>query len=267
MHCYKVLAFLLSVLMLGCNSSHEVSNLSKGISISGTVKVPYGMASAFRQPSSFNTTSDFFTTPFGTRQNGLETVDGVSVELIQVNSMGEQLGETLGTTVTEANGQYRLLVPANIGLSASLILRVSDHDDVQVRAQVVERLVDITPVSEFIVQSTLKSGLDLSVIDPSDIALLREKVGAFELAQSEQSDISTILSELEYQLGKYVKNELALMKKKASTADLAQFIAGNYQVTQSNNNADSTTEYAPHFLRRDTSNNNLRFTSQEEKLF
>jgi len=256
--------------MLGCNSSHEVSNSSKGISISGTVKVPYGMAGDFRKPNSFNTTSDFFSTSFGTQKNSLEAVDGVLVELIQVNSMGEQLGDTLGATVTEANGQYRLLVPANIGLSASLILRVSDHDDVQVRAQVVERLVDITPVSEFIVQSTLKSGLDLSVIDPGDIALLREKVGAFELAQSEQSDISTILSELEYQLGKYVKNGLALMKKKASTVEPAQFIAGNYQATQSNDNDDNddnTTEDATPFLRRDTSNNNLRFTSQEEKLF
>ncbi len=227
------LIFILSCLFfIGCSSSSDDNDQPaqvEGIEISGTAEAPSGAVASYEQPSIFRVASQFFITPVAAALTGLEPIEGALVELIRVDNNGEQVGDVLATTTTSITGDYNLTLPTGVDLSGDLITRITGRNDAQLRAQVVEASVNITPVSEFILQNFVENRTDLKVIQPGAVVTLKRKVEEFDLVASGAVDIAAVLAQLEQELGDYIDNEIAIIGEEPASADAVQALAGGYR--------------------------------------
>jgi hypothetical protein len=227
------LIFILSCLFfIGCSSSSDDNDQPaqvEGIEISGTAEAPSGAVASYEQPSIFRVASQFFITPVAAALTGLEPIEGALVELIRVDNNGKQVGEVLATTTTSITGDYNLTLPTGVDLSGDLITRITGRNDAQLRAQVVEASVNITPVSEFILQNFVENRTDLKVIQPGAVVTLKRKVEEFDLVASGAVDIAAVLAQLEQEIGDYIDNEIAIIGEEPASADAVQALAGGYR--------------------------------------
>lgn len=227
------LIFILSCLFfIGCSSSSDDNDQPaqvEGIEISGTAEAPSGAVASYEQPSIFRVASQFFITPVAAALTGLEPIEGALVELIRVDNNGEQVGDVLATTTTSITGDYNLTLPTGVDLSGDLITRITGRNDAQLRAQVVEASVNITPVSEFILQNFVENRTDLKVIQPGAVVTLKRKVEEFDLVASGAVDIAAVLAQLEQEIGDYIDNEIAIIGEEPASADAVQALAGGYR--------------------------------------
>lgn len=227
------LIFILSCLFfIGCSSSSDDNDQPaqvEGIEISGTAEAPSGAVASYEQPSIFRVASQFFITPVAAALTGLEPIEGALVELIRVDNNGEQVGDVLATTTTSITGDYNLTLPTGVDLSGDLITRITGRNDAQLRAQVVEASVNITPVSEFILQNFVENRTDLKVIQPGAVVTLKRKVEEFDLVASGAVDIAAVLAQLEQEIGDYIDIEIAIIGEEPASADAVQALAGGYR--------------------------------------
>ena len=59
---------------------------------------------------------------------GLEPVGGAKVELIRLDSEGNQDGPVLASTVTSSTGHYTLALPTGVDLAGNLVVRITGDD-------------------------------------------------------------------------------------------------------------------------------------------
>jgi len=226
-----------TLILAGCGGSSSGSSSDSGDSggdgggststeIQGKAEAPAGVVAAFEEPSVFQLAVDFLVPPLAAAITGLEPVEGATVELIRVDDDGEQVGDVLATTATSITGDYTLTLPEGVDLAGNLVVRISGQNSTPLRAQVVEKEVDITPVSEFILREFIDQGADLDQLVLNDVVKLSGSVEEFDLSLSDSANLEQAFAALENEIGVFVENEVAV----ASAADGdATTVAGNYR--------------------------------------
>jgi len=212
----------------GCGGSSGGSSSSgggttSGETISGTATAPAGAVASFEQPSVFEIALNFVVAPAAAAITGLEPIEGATVELIRVDDEGNQIGDVLATTSTSITGNYTLTLPQGVNLAGNLIVRIQGPNQ-ELRAQVVEKEVDISPVSEFVLRKFIETGADLDQLVVTDVVKLSGKVEEFNLAAGDNLD--AMFRSLENEVGDFVESEVAVVaggKGEAST------VAGDYR--------------------------------------
>lgn len=196
---------------------------ASGETISGTATAPAGTVASFDQPSIFEVALNFVVAPVAAAITGLEPVEGATVELIRVDDEGNQVGDVLAETSTSITGDYRLALPQGVNLAGNLVVRITGQNNRQLRAQVVEKEVNISPVSEFVLRKFIETGADLDQLVVNDVVKLSGKVEEFDLTAG--ANLDEMFNTLEQEVGAFVETEVATIS--AAGADVS-LIAGDY---------------------------------------
>jgi len=274
-----------SLLVAGCGGSSSGSSSDSGssggsgsssgsTSISGIASAPAGVVASYEEAGIFQLAVNFLVPPLAAAITGLEPIEGATVELIRVDDDGEQVGDVLATAATSITGDYTLPLPEDVNLAGNLVVRISGQNNTSLRAQVVEKEVDITPVSEFVLRKFIDQGADLDQLVVSDVVKLSGRVEEFDLTLSDSADLEQAFAALEEEIGDYVENQVTVAS--ASHGD-ASTVTGNYRsaalslsLHDSDNNTYGT--YATDlwlatFKFTDDGDNNLSVTHTGEDSF
>ncbi|WP_297792665.1 hypothetical protein [uncultured Marinobacter sp.] len=232
MHNLKTLALIgaltSTVAITGCSggsggSSDSQTDDTSGTTISGSASAPAGAVAYLEPASPFDIALSFIISPVAAAITGLEPVGGATVELIRVDDDGNQIGDVLAESVTSTTGDYELILPQGVNLAGNLIVRITGTNNAQMRAQVVEQAVDISPVSEFVLRKFIEQGTDLDQLVATDVVKLGGKVEEFDLTAG--ANLDEMLAVLEAEVGELVESEIAVIS--ADPGDIST-IAGAY---------------------------------------
>lgn len=214
----------------GGGGSSDDSAASSGTgdngTVSGTASAPAGAVAMLEPQLLFDPARLFFISPAAAAITGLQPVTGATVELVRIDNNGQQVGDVLATTTTSTTGEYTLTLPAGVDLSGNLIVRISGSGGTEMRAQVVERSLDITPVSEFVLQHFVTSGANLENLSTTDVAKLSGQVEDFDVAAG--ADMTEMLTRLEQETGDFVDASIDVI---TTTPGDASTLAGSYRST------------------------------------
>jgi len=213
-----------AVAITGCSnsSSSDTSGTASGETISGTASAPGGAVASLTQQNIFEIALNFVVTPVAAAITGLEPIKGATVELIRVDDEGNQIGDALAETVTSITGDYTLTLPQGVNLAGNLIVRIQGPNQ-ELRAQVVEKDVDISPVSEFVLRKFIETGADLDQLVVADVVKLSGKVEEFDLTAG--ANLDEMFSALEREVGAFVETQVATISSAGADVSL---IAGDY---------------------------------------
>jgi len=218
-----------SLLVVGCGGSSSSDSSQNPpanlLNISGTAEAPLGAVALYETQSAFELALNFFISPLAAAITGLDPITGATVELIRVDNNGAQVGDVLATAVTSITGDYTLTLPEGVNLAGNLLVRINGSND-SLRAQVVEKDVDISPVSEFVLRKFVSQGAALDQLLVTDVVKLSGRVEAFDITLSDSANLEAAFSALENEIGDFVESEVAVA---ASTSGNAAGIAGNYR--------------------------------------
>ncbi|QBM18287.1 hypothetical protein MARI_24270 [Marinobacter sp. JH2] len=211
------------IAVTGCsNSGSSGGGDANGETVSGKASAPSGTVAKLNQPSALEIAFSFVVPELAAAITGLEPIKGADVELIRVDDDGNQVGDVLAKTSTSISGDYTLTLPTGVSLAGNLIVRITGANH-QLRAQVVEKNVDISPVSEFVLRKFIESGADLDQLVVTDVVKLNGKVEAFDLTAG--ANLEQMFDVLEQEVGAFVETEVASVS--ANGADVSS-IAGDY---------------------------------------
>lgn len=118
-------------LISGCGGGGESPPPPAKVAISGAILVPGG------KDSTSNPT-------------GLEGAANKSVKLYKINNNGDIIGNALDSATSDINGNYVLLLPADIPFSSDIIVEADLGNNEIARAIVIDASTDITPITEYI---------------------------------------------------------------------------------------------------------------------
>jgi len=173
---------------------------SGGTTISGTVTTPGGAISKL-QGKRFEFVSLIVSNAYAAI-TGLTPVVGAKVDLIRINNAGVPVGGVLATATTDANGKYSLVLPASVVFSADLVVRVKGVASQEIRAVVTGTVVDISPVTEFVLQEVIKkiasnTSASLSVnVTPDEVVALVGLVNSNNVNLTSASTIADAVGSL-----------------------------------------------------------------------
>lgn len=193
-----------------------------GLTVSGVASAPAGSIALLRQQSLFEVALNAFISPAAAAIIGLDPVGNATIELIRVDNDGNQVGDVLATATTSSTGEYSLRLPRDVNLAGNLVLRIRGNSE-EMRAQVVDQTVNITPVSEFVLRKFIAAGADLTKVDSRAVVTLSGKIDQFDIAAT--SDLTSLLEKLDAEIGGFVENEVGLIT--SGTVD-ATVINGDY---------------------------------------
>jgi hypothetical protein len=143
-------------------------------------------------------------------------VSGATIELIRIDNAGNQVGDVLATALTSITGGYTLTLPAGVNLAGNLIVHITGTGNNELRAQVVEEAVDISPLSEFVLRKFIENGADLSTIETAAVVKLSGQVEAFDLTAG--SDLAVLFEQLEFSAGEFVDSQIDALQSSPANA-------------------------------------------------
>ncbi|MFC4260701.1 hypothetical protein ACFOZ5_16925 [Marinobacter lacisalsi] len=191
--------------------------------IEGTAKAPAGSVAQLQPQSTLQIALNFLVPPAAAAITGLQPVDGADVELVRVDNNGDQIGDVLATDKTSITGVYTLEIPEGVSLAGNLVVRIQGSN-AEMRSQVLEQDVDITPLSEYVLQRFIENGTELDTLNTDTVLTLRGKAEEFDIAAT--ADLSSMLEKLDQEIGEFVDGQVDRIT--SDTADVTE-IAGDWR--------------------------------------
>ncbi|MDF1821970.1 MAG: hypothetical protein P1U64_10365 [Alcanivoracaceae bacterium] len=220
-----LLAFSVVCLLAGCGGDDDDDLfVAPDRKVSGQATAPSGTVALLEPVDLFEVALGVFIPSATAAITGLDPVEGATVELIRVDDNGDQVGEVLASTTTSISGNYTLTLPAGVNLAGNLVVRI-EGGGTEMRAQVVERSVDINPVSEYVLQSFVESGASLETLTTSSVVKLTGQVEEFDLTAG--ADLADMIAKLENETGAFVD---AAIETITSEAGDVSAVAGDYKL-------------------------------------
>ncbi len=230
---FLVLTFSIALVACGGSSSDDADDGGDEpttIDITGKAEAPGGVIAQFEQKTFIYAVADFIFKPVHSAITGLQPVTGATVELIRIDDDGNQVGSVLASTVTSITGDYSLSLPTGVSLAGDLIVRISGTS-ASMSAMVVDHAVNINPVSQFVLDKFVDDpDLVLADLAVNEVVALNGKVEEFDLTAS--ADLSTMLTQLEAEVGQFVDNEVTVISAPADDGTVSAAVAGNWHIVE-----------------------------------
>ena len=164
---------------------------------------------------------------------GLLPVTGATVELIRIDDDGNQVGDVLATTSTSITGDYSLGLPSGVSLAGNLVVRITGNSGASMSAMVVDQAVNINPISQFVLDKFVDDdNLILADLATNEVVALSGKVEEFDLTAT--ADLTTMLDQLEAEVGQFVDNEIAVIESTPDDGTAAAAVAGTWHTVEFN---------------------------------
>ncbi len=107
-------------------------------------------------------------------------VSNATVEVIEVDDLGNQVGEVIATTTTDNEGRYTIELPSGVSFGPNLMVRVVDGPAAGLRALVVSDDVDVSAASEYLLLRLTSDGNTLANVSAEEVLALSEVVDEFD---------------------------------------------------------------------------------------
>jgi len=191
-HVFIGLAAICLVALGGCGGGGggDTPPPATGVQITGVVMAPSAQIARLQDKTLFLALVDRLFRSADAATSGIAPVPGTTVTALRVDGSGATLA-TLGTATTDASGHYILTLPSGTVLAPTIIVRVAGGGT-EMRAPVVQALVDITPASEWLMQE-LSTALD--TLSRDDVLFLQALIESYTIDAG--SDIATTLTALD----------------------------------------------------------------------
>ncbi|MDC1286687.1 tandem-95 repeat protein [Gammaproteobacteria bacterium] len=170
---------LLVLLITGCGGGGgggDDADSAQSVQISGAILIPGGTVST-------------------ANPIGLKGAANKPVSLYRIDDTGTIIGDVLDTTTSDLDGNYVLLLPANIEYSSDIIVEaeIGPTANDTARAIVLDATTDVTPITEYIAQKLIDDPtLDMSALPLEEVARLIAFVESLPLPP--QPDLSNMLT-------------------------------------------------------------------------
>jgi protocatechuate 3,4-dioxygenase beta subunit len=189
----KLLSILsIAFFLTGCGSGVSTS------AVSGSISAPGG-SFAFNPPGKIE---QFFASLIGSpavaKIDGLAGVgSGVTVNLIEIDADGNQVGDVIATATTNSAGTYSLSVPTGYSAAAKYAIVGTGTSDT-IKSMWEGATVDVDPGSNATMSALLDAATDLSTLDTKEIISARELIEDFteNLDTDESSNVTNYTANL-----------------------------------------------------------------------
>jgi hypothetical protein len=189
----KLLSILsIAFFLTGCGSGVSTS------AVSGSISAPGG-SFAFNPPGKIE---QFFASLIGSpavaKIDGLAGVgSGVTVNLIEIDADGNQVGDVIATATTNSAGTYSLSVPTSYSAAAKYAIVGTGTSDT-IKSMWEGATVDVDPGSNATMSALLDAATDLSTLDTKEIISARELIEDFteNLDADESSNVTNYTANL-----------------------------------------------------------------------
>jgi len=226
---FSLIVFTTSVIT-GCSSSDSgpissgnIPADEPGPTISGVVTAPGGMV-AMLENKPFGVVLIEAILPSARADIiGLQPVGGATVELIEIDNDGNQVGDVLASTSTSITGDYTLTLPAGLDFAANLVVRITGAGTEILTAQVVEQVVDINPITTFILEKLIEGGTQLDTLAVGEVVRLTGSAEEFDLTAG--ADLDAMLAALDAEVGGFL--DAAVTELNAAPGD-GSGVEGSY---------------------------------------
>jgi len=201
-----------AVVVTGCSSSSDdavavVPPPTPGPTITGNVTAPAGLVVMLQNQSFRYALLETVFPSVRADIIGLQPVGGATVELIRVDNSGVQVGAVLASTSTSITGDYTLELPAGVDFAANLVVRITGTGVATLEAQVVEQVVDINPITSFVLDKLVEGGTQLDTLAVGEVVRLRGSAEEFDLTAG--ADLTEMLAVLDAEVGGFLEDEVA----------------------------------------------------------
>ena len=206
----KPLVFACSVALAACSSGG--GGTPETTTVTGIAEAPNGMIAQFEQNKSMLVATIETIFPGAIAGiTGLQPVTGATVELIRIDDDGNQVVDVLATTSTSITGDYSLGLPSGVSLAGNLIVRITGNSGASMSAMVVDKAVDINPISQFVLDKFVDDdNLVLADLAINEVVALSGRVEEFDLTAG--ADLTAMLDILEAEVGQFVDNGIAAIE-------------------------------------------------------
>ncbi|MBN4080160.1 hypothetical protein JYT31_00710 [Beggiatoa alba] len=166
----QYMASVLSVgLVIGLQGCGGGGGGSETVAVSGVVSTPGG-AIAFNQPSGIKTFfASFFAAPAHAAISGTAPVGaGVTVNLIEVDAAGSQVGAIIASATTDAGGAFAINAPQGFVPSSKYVIR-AEGSTTNLDSRVTSLTPNVDPLTDAASTITADKTLDLSALSVSEM--------------------------------------------------------------------------------------------------
>ena len=228
----KPLVLACSLALAACGGDDGGTTAPAVTTVTGVVTAPSGLVAQLAQDKTFLAAAIEFVFPGAIAGiTGLEPVTGATVQLIRIDDDGAQVGAVLAETVTSITGNYSLSLPAGVSLAGNLIVRITGNGGASMSAMVVDQVVDINPISQYVLDKFVDDdNLVLADLAVNQVVALRGKVEEFDLTAT--ADLSTMLAALEAEVGQFVDNEIAIIEMTPDDGTAVAAVAGKWHLVE-----------------------------------
>jgi len=175
-----ITAALVAASLSGCGSSGSSSSTppaSTPATVSGSVSAPGG-AIAFNAPSGIKRLlAEIIGRPAYADGLGVTSVGpGVTVNLIEIDVTGAQVGNVLASATTDTNGAFSITVPDGIVLGPKYVIRAEGSGSSTMDAMVTGTTVNVDPSTEATKTIILGTVSDLTNLTAGAVDTLQSEV-------------------------------------------------------------------------------------------
>jgi len=175
-----------------------------GPTINGVVTAPGGMVAMLENQSLQYALLEVVFPSARADIIGLQPVGGATVELIEIDNDGNQVGDVLASTSTSITGDYTLTLPAGLDFAANLVVRITGAGSEVLTAQVVEQVVDINPITTFVLEKLVEGGTQLDTLAVGEVVRLTGRAEEFDLTAG--ADLEAMLAVLDAEVGGFLED-------------------------------------------------------------
>lgn len=194
----KLSSLAIALVLTGCLGSDNSDNTNatdddtggdttNKIQLSGKVLAPGGTV-AFNPDTGIQ---KFFASIFGKKLaaevEGTSAVDGAAVEVIEIDVVGNQVGDALGSGTSSSDGTFSIDLPADFVADPKYIIRASGSGSEKMDANVtsLDENIEVDPVSHAVKELMLevlanKAGAKLADLKLAELKQIKEDVLALE---------------------------------------------------------------------------------------
>lgn len=236
----KLLVLAIAAVLAGCGGDDDNDSPATGgtggsgggtggggtttTEITGSAMAPGGGIAQFRQESPFQLALNFLISPAAAAITGLSPVANQEVRLVRIDNNGDQVGDVIDTATTDAQGAYTLELPSGQELGGDLVVEIAGTGTAKMRAQVLSEEVDVTPVTEFVLQKLIASDADLAAVSSEAVTTLTAQIEQLDLDGS--TDLTSLLADLDAVAGELVADSVEVIVGGQGDADT---VAGEYR--------------------------------------
>jgi hypothetical protein len=172
------------ILLAGCSGGGggggDTTGGGGGTAITGTVSAPGGTV-AFNHPTGLRRMlAEFFGRTAHAALGGLDPVSGATVQLIEIDSSGAQVGPVIATATTNGSGVYTLTAPEGFTPASRFVIRALGAGSNRLDALVTGTAIDVDPATDatraLVLDAVAGNGSALAAVSAAEILQIQRTV-------------------------------------------------------------------------------------------